>query len=103
MPFGMKAPKLCPADPLNLIWMVSSGRPCGAVLLRDLAAGDRAHHAVHVAHVELGADLLAALDGRLAEVQQRGHVQRLLEAMILRDALRSGRFRDPRPARRGCC
>ena len=27
MPFGMNAPKLWPAEPLNLIWMVSSGRP----------------------------------------------------------------------------
>ena len=27
MPFGMNAPKLWPADPLNLIWMVSSGSP----------------------------------------------------------------------------
>ena len=90
MPFGMNAPKLWPAEPLKWSWMVSSGRPCGAVLLRDLAAGDGADHAIDVADRQLGRDLLAALDRRLAEVEQRGDVERLLEAVILR---RSGRKR----------
>jgi hypothetical protein len=35
MPRGMKAPKLWPAEPLKWMRMVSSGRPFGAVLLRD--------------------------------------------------------------------
>ena len=65
--------------------MVSSGRPGGAPLLRDLAAGDGADDAVDVPDGQLGHDLLAALDGGLAEVEQHGEVERLVEAVILRD------------------
>ena len=32
MPRGMNAPKLWPAEPLNLSWIVSAGKPFGAVL-----------------------------------------------------------------------
>ena len=91
----MNAPKLCPAEPLKWIWMVSSGRPCRAVLARDFAAvmvpttrltlriGSSARH------------FLAALDRRLAKVEQRRDVERLVDAVILRRSGRSGRLSGP--------
>ena len=83
MPRGMNAPKLWPALPVNLRWIVSSGRPFGAVLLRHFAADDGADDAVDVADGQVGVDALAAFDGRLANVEQPRHVQRLFQAVVL--------------------
>src|ERR1035437_2222947 len=52
-------------------------------LLRDLAAGDGADDTVDVADGQVGVDALAAFDGRLADVQQPRHVERLFNAVIL--------------------
>ena len=67
MPFGMNAPKLWPAEPLNLIWMVSSGRPAAphffVTSLPVMVPTTRLT-------LRIGSsadDLLAALDGGLAE------------------------------------
>jgi len=49
----------------------------------DLAAGDRAHHAVDVADRQLRDHLLAALDGRRAQPEQRRHVERALDPVVL--------------------
>ena len=61
------------------------GQAGGAPLAGDLAAGDRADDPVDVADGQLGYDLLAPLDGRLAEGKQRREVQRLLQAVVLRN------------------
>ena len=55
---GRKAPKLWPAEPRKWKWIVSSGRPGGAVAAGDFAAEDRADGAVDVADGE--ADLRRA-------------------------------------------
>ena len=85
MPRGMNAPKLWPAEPLKSDADRVFRQAGGAVLARDLAAGDRADDAIHVADRQLRDDLLAALDRGLAEVEQLRDVERLLEAVILRD------------------
>ncbi len=54
------------------------------VALGDLVAEDGADDAVDVADRQRGADFFAALEGGFAEVEQRGDVERLLEAVILR-------------------
>ena len=103
MPFGTNAPKLWPADPLNLIWMVSSGRPAAPYFfvtsLPVMVPTTRLTLRIGSSAV----DLLAALDRRLAQAEQRGDVERLVEAVILADLRGSGRPRGRRPARRGCC
>src|SRR5579875_3464315 len=52
---------------------------------RDLAARDRADDAVDVADRQARLYALAALDRRAAKIEQRRHVERLLEAVILID------------------
>ena len=76
MPRGTNAPKLWPAEPVKCSWIVSSGKPVGPVLARHLAAGDGADDAVDVADRQRRLDLLAALERRLAQRQDRRHVQR---------------------------
>ena len=50
MPFGMNAPKLCPAEPLKLKSNRILGQAFRAIAPRDFAAEDGADHAVHVAN-----------------------------------------------------
>ena len=104
MPCGTNAPKLWPAEPLNLSWIVSSGRPVDAVLLGDLAAEHRADGAVDVADRQLGRHLLAALDApagtaRAAVVMSSDFV----EAVILLLICSSGRRPGRRPAGSRIC
>src|ERR1035438_4394989 len=54
-----------------------------APFLRDLAADDGADNTVDVADGQVGMDAFAAFDGRLADVQQPCHVERLFNAVIL--------------------
>ena len=63
------------------------GQPVRTVLPRDLAAGDGADDAVDVADRERRRNLLAARDGRLAQRQDGGHVERVLEAVVLVERL----------------
>ena len=51
---------------------------------RDLARQDRAHRAVDVADRQIEGHGLPAFERRLAEAQERGHVERLGDPMILR-------------------
>ena len=53
----------------------------------ELAARDRANHAVDVTYLERAFDLLATLDCRLADLEQLRRIERPLETMILRDRL----------------
>ena len=49
----------------------------------ELAAGDGADNAMHVANRQFGADGFAALEGRFAEVQQVCHIQGFFQSVIL--------------------
>jgi len=49
----------------------------------DLVAEDRADHAVDVGDGEFDADLFTLLDGRFTGLQQFGHVDGFLQAMVL--------------------
>ena len=49
----------------------------------DLVADDGADNPVDVGDGEFGRDLFALLDGRLADVQQPGHVDGFIQTMIL--------------------
>ena len=92
MPRGTNAPKLWPAEPVNLRRMVSSGRPCAAEARRDLVAEQRADGAVDVANRQRHVGAAASVERVLAERDQL-LVERLLEAVVLpRDvAARDGR------------
>ena len=69
-----------------------------AVFAGEFAAGDGADDAVDVDDRQLGADFLAALDGGLAEREQVGVVERLLEAVVLLLLADRRRLRRRRPA-----
>ncbi len=79
------------------------GQTLRAPLFRDLAAGDGADHAVDVAQGNRAAYLFTLLDGRFAEVEQGGDVQRLVEAVILLRPGSSVRLPGRHRAGRGCC
>ena len=87
MPRGRKAPKLCPAEPVKWMRMVSSGRPSGAVAPCHLRAEDGAHRPVDVPDGQPDVHRLLPLEGGLAHGQERGHVERLVEAVVLLDHL----------------
>ena len=55
MPRGTNAPKLCPAEPVRWMSIVSSGRPVAAPALGELVAEHRADGAVDVADRQLDA------------------------------------------------
>src|SRR5262245_49965578 len=55
----------------------------GPILAGYLAAGDGTDHAVDIADRQGGPHLCAAIDGRLAEIEQRRDIQALFEAMFL--------------------
>ena len=59
-----------------------------AVAARDLRAERRADGAVHVADCQVRLDSLAALQRRLAQRDQRGGVERLLDLVLLPDLAR---------------
>jgi hypothetical protein len=59
--------------------MVSSGRPLAPCLLGDSLPVMVPTTRLTLRIGQLGDDLLAALDGRLAEVEQRRDVERLVE------------------------
>ncbi len=61
------------------------GQSLRAVPAGDLAAGEGADDAVDVADGEFGADGLPPFDGRGAQGQQYGLVERLFEAVVLGD------------------
>ncbi len=61
------------------------GQPLGAPAPGDLAADDGADDAVDVADGQDGQHLLLALDGGGAELAQDGVVERLFEAVVLRN------------------
>ena len=84
-PCGMNAPKLWPAEPLNLqldrVLGQALGAPAACVIsLPVIVPTTRLTLRIGSSAV----DLLAALDRRLAELEQRRDVERLLEAVILR-------------------
>ena len=60
------------------------GQAARAVPTRDLARKDGADRAVDVADRQVELDRLLLLEGRLAEAEERGHVERPLDAVILR-------------------
>jgi hypothetical protein len=99
----MKAPKLWPAEPLKRMRIVSSGRPLAPYLRVTSLPGDRADDAMHVANRQLCGDALAALDRRLAQIQQLRDVERLLQAVILLPSGSSGRCPSRRPAGTAGC
>ena len=86
MPRGMNAPKLWPAEPLNLnldrvLGQARRRRTCCVISLPVIVPTTRLT-------LRIGSsarDLLAALDRRLAQLEQRRDVQRLVEAVILLD------------------
>ena len=82
-PWARNAPKLWPAEPWNLKWIVPSGRQILAVSLGDLVAEDRADRAIGVDDLELGADGRAVFQRRPGQVEQLGAVERQLEAVVL--------------------
>ena len=59
------------------------GQAFATVFASHFAAGDRANHAVDVGDGQLGADFFAAFDGGLAEREQVGVVEGLLESVVL--------------------
>src|SRR6185436_12032521 len=61
------------------------GQPGRTVPARDLAADDGTDHAVAVADGQRGRDGLLPLERRRAQGEQRRLVQRLLQAVLLRD------------------
>ena len=63
------------------------GQTGGAPLASDLTARDGTDDAIDVTDLERAFDLLTALDRRLADIEQLRRIQRLLEAVILRDRL----------------
>ena len=100
IPRGTNAPKLWPAEPVELELDRVVGQSGAAVAAGQLAAQDRADRAVDVADRQLERDRLAPLEGRHAQRDERRHVERRLEPMLLiahladRDArarLRAGR------------
>src|SRR5690348_7661868 len=60
-------------------------QPGRAVAPRDRTARDRTDHSVDVADRQARLHALAALDRRPAERKERGHIERLLESVILVD------------------
>ena len=79
----MNAPKLWPALPLNSDGSCPpagrSARASCVISLPVIVPTTRLTLLIG----KFGADLLAALDGRLADVEQLRHVQRFLQAVIL--------------------
>src|SRR5579871_2224148 len=63
------------------------GQPRTAVLARELAAEDRADGAVDVADRELALNRLSALECRGTCGDERRHVERLRDAVVLLDHL----------------
>ncbi len=61
------------------------GQPFGAVAAGDRAADLRGDHAVDIADGQIGFHMLAAFDGRLAQVEQQLGVERVLQAVVLGD------------------
>ncbi len=94
IPRGRNAPKLWPAEPVNLSWIVSSGSPAPPYRRVSSLPEDRADGAVDVADRQLERDRLAPLERRPACREQRRHVERLLEPVILVADLADG---DVRP------
>ena len=82
---GIKAPKLWPGATGEMKLNRILGQPFGAPAPGDLAADDGADDAVDVADGQDGQHLLFALDGRGAELEQDGVVQRPFEAVLLRN------------------
>ena len=60
------------------------GEALGAVLAGDLAPGNGADNTVDVANRQFGDDLGALVDRRLAEREELGEVEGLVEAVVLR-------------------
>ena len=63
------------------------------VALGDLVAEDRADGAVDVANSDGGGNFFTFLDGRFAQVQERGDVERAVNAMILNFGAEASDFR----------
>ena len=61
------------------------GQAFRAPFAGQLTAGDGADDAVDVANGQFGADILAAFEGGLAQIEQRGDIERFLEAVVLFD------------------
>ena len=59
------------------------GQAAGAISPRHLAREDRAHRAVDVADRQVDRDRLTPLQCRLAEAQERRHIERLRDAVVL--------------------
>ena len=93
IPRGTNAPKLWPAEPLNLSWIVSSGSP--AAPWRRVSSLPRIVPTVRLM-LRIGSssdDRLAPLQGRLASRDQRRPVERRLEPVILVADLADGDVR----------
>ena len=71
MPRGTNAPKLWPAEPLKLSWIVSSGRPAAPYLRVTSLPVIVPTTRLTLRIGSSARDLLAALDRGLADVEQR--------------------------------
>ena len=83
MPRGMNAPKLWPAEPVNVILIVSSGRPGGAVFPRHLRPEHRPDGAIGVADEGVDLHRHPVLERRPA-LRNQVVVERDVEAVVLR-------------------
>ena len=94
-PRASNAPKLWPAVPVSLTWIVSSRQAGMAVALGDLARQHRARDAVDVADRRSRSSPAAAFDRGL-RLRDQLAVEHVVELVVLR--ARCGRSPTLRPA-----
>ena len=82
-PLARKAPKLWPAEPVSLKWIVSSGSRSTPYRLAISWLRMAPTVRLVLMIVELLADALAVLQRRPGEVEQLRHVERQLQAVVL--------------------
>ena len=100
MPRGTNAPKLWPAEPVNVQPDRVVGQPVGAVPPGHLVAEHRADRAVDVADRQLERHRRRVLE-RLAALRDQLVVERLVEAVILRRTRACAARRVPTARLRG--
>ena len=82
MPLGTKAPKLLPADPSNVMSMVSVRKPLAAIGFGHLVAEHGADRAVHVGDRGREPDRRAGVE-RLAAHHDQLLIERLVQTVVL--------------------
>ena len=101
MPRGTNAPKLWPAEPVNLQPDRVVGQALGAVPLRHLVAEHRADRAVHVANRERRARPASRCSSASRALRDQLVVERVVQPVILLDDLAARRVGRRPPAGRG--